>query len=126
MQQKMILTKDIPQCNFCPSPALYDAPTSHGGSWAHMCAECAKTHGGNLSIGCKFKAYEKTGDGIGKEPIMAKEKTSMAYWKRVMDDGIRQIICPRCNHYHSMEPDAAGKMECHSCGQKLIIPEGLC
>ena len=44
-------------CDFCGSPAKYDAKTNMG-PWANMCAECYSAHGVGLGLG-KWQRLEE-------------------------------------------------------------------
>lgn len=41
---KEVTVPDVPGCDYCTRPALYDSPTRKG-FWAHMCGQDMHLHG---------------------------------------------------------------------------------
>lgn len=51
----------IPTCDICQrKPAVFDARTAHGSSWAYMCTPCAQEHAAQPLV---------TGVGIGQRLV---------------------------------------------------------
>jgi len=55
---KEVLLPEIPDCDFCGKPALYDVPTKMG-PWAYLCSDCFKKYAGrNKEIGYKIRKVD--------------------------------------------------------------------
>ena len=114
-----------PTCNFCNSkPALYDAPTVTG-SWAYACEECSLGKIDPAGMGTKFeiRPIKKALKPDGK--MMGIELSSIKYWEKVLDEGVRTVKCPSCKAERKLEPDAGGEFVCEFCKQVVLIPESL-
>jgi len=128
MKIKKVTT--LPKCDFCDKNAKYDAPTMHGGRWANMCEEHCLEHGKNISIGTEFQkrqAVPKTDkDGHKEESfkiVLGTEDTSIEHLESVLfGSEDREIECPQCGDFRTVEPDATYTYVCEGCGVKVKCP----
>lgn len=122
MQVKKV--KTLPNCNFCGEPAIYDAPTSLGGSWGYMCEHCSLIHTNPsaMAIGFKFEIFTPDLKNQGKV-VNGLESEDMDYWDSVLIDSVRTVTCSLCKTDRRLEPDSFGFFTCEQCGCKVAIPE---
>lgn len=124
---KIIYREELPKCDFCQKPAIYDAPTCHGSSWANMCENCFKVHKGMSAqaVGYKFAKRDIAKPVTDAKIHMGLEEQSEGYDLHTIYDGVREIKCPGCGDMRSVEPDARYKYNCEACGIKVQVPEGM-
>ena len=127
---KTLKVQTLPTCNYCGADALFDAPTKSG-AWAYMCETCFKQHGAQYSTHgyclvqrdvASPKKDSKILEGI--EPSFDDDPD---YWENIlMDSTHREIECPECGEFTTVEPDANYTYTCEGCGSKVKVPEPPC
>jgi len=109
----------LPKCDICGCEALYDAPTAMG--WANVCEDCAREYDANLAIGSKFKVLipikEKERLVIGIEDTSLERLEAITFG---VED--REIECPECGDFHTVEQDARYTYSCEGCGVQVKVP----
>lgn len=121
MAKKPKLVDKLPKCDFCGNPALCDAPTVHGTSWANMCCGCVEEHStpGNIALGTIFKLREPKPEMKMEGIQLGIEETDL---EELMLDGDRYVGCPACGDSRHVEPDAAYTFKC-GCGTEVKCGE---
>ncbi len=120
---KTIKVAKIPKCDFCSEPAIYDAPTRFGSSWAYMCLECTKENGFNVHIGRRLEQLKEV-EVKGGPAKVARTITDPELI--LMDEEDRDVECPDCGDTRTVEPDAAYEFNCGGCGIRLVCDTPLC
>jgi len=119
---KTRLVDEIKPCDLCGAvkDSYYDAPTS-AGSWANMCPDCLKEHGGASAkaVGTCFKLRDRSDQPPAVADVLAGEELSTL--ESICMDGEREIGCPNCGEARAVEPDAAYKFTCEGCGSEVQV-----
>lgn len=118
----------LPKCDFCGKDAKYDAPTSHGGSWANMCQGCFDSNKSlnAEAVGTQFEQRTPAKPKEDGKILIGIEPSDTGYMEDVYAmDANRQISCPECEEVKEVEPDAEYVYTCEGCGSKVQVPAGI-
>jgi len=105
---KTVRMKELPQCDFCPEIAKYDAPISKEGKWAYFC----ETH---------YKGFRGTRlEKIEKKRIQKPKVIEIVIVPLTLDS-IAEVECPYCELPRTVETDANYTVECEACGNDYEV-----
>ena len=116
--------RELPKCDFCDRPALYDGKTRMG-PWANMCETHFNSHGIGVGTGVGQKLIPRKALGEAEKiraPSVEEETVTMTeedLEAATMED-MWYPVCPYCSAETPAEPDATA-VYCQACDRRFKI-----